>query len=65
MAHVVPRAGRPRPTPAEIVAWSRDRMANYKAPRHVEIVDPLPLNATSKVVRYELRHRAAATVRPC
>jgi acyl-CoA synthetase (AMP-forming)/AMP-acid ligase II len=45
-------------TPAEIVAWSRDHMANYKAPRRVEIVDALPLNATGKVMKEELRARA-------
>ncbi|WP_045875304.1 FadD3 family acyl-CoA ligase [Pseudofrankia sp. DC12] len=64
MAYVLPRTGQPRPTPAEIIAWSRDRMANFKAPRYVEIVDALPLNATGKVVRYELRDRAAAAVPP-
>ncbi|MBL7496486.1 AMP-binding protein [Frankia sp. CNm7] len=64
MAYVIPRAGQPAPTPAEIIAWARDRMANYKAPRYVEVVDSLPLNATGKVVRYELRARAAATYAP-
>ena len=36
---------------------ARAEMANYKAPRHVEIVDELPLNATGKVLKYELRDR--------
>jgi acyl-CoA synthetase (AMP-forming)/AMP-acid ligase II len=45
--------------PAELIAWSRDRMANYKVPRRVEIVDELPLNASGKVLKYELRARAA------
>jgi acyl-CoA synthetase (AMP-forming)/AMP-acid ligase II len=63
MAYVVSRAGEPAPEPAEIISWARQRMANYKAPRYVEIVDALPLNATGKVVRYELRARAATTVR--
>ncbi|MBX6391371.1 MAG: AMP-binding protein [Frankia sp.] len=62
MAYVVPRAGQPTPKPEEIIAWARERMANYKAPRYVEIINALPLNATGKVVRYELRARAAATV---
>jgi acyl-CoA synthetase (AMP-forming)/AMP-acid ligase II len=35
-------------------------MANYKAPRVVEIVDELPLNATGKVVKETLRERVAA-----
>ena len=46
-------------TGEEIVAWSREQMANYKAPRVVEIVDALPLNATGKVVKDELRVRAS------
>ena len=46
-------------TGPEIVAWSRQEMANYKAPRTVEILDALPVNATGKVVKDELRQRAA------
>jgi HIP---CoA ligase len=46
--------------PDEIIAWSRDQMANYKVPRAVEIVDELPLNATGKVMKDTLRERAAA-----
>ena len=30
-------------------------MANYKVPRRVEVVDAFPLNATGKVLKYELR----------
>ncbi|MEX2256299.1 MAG: FadD3 family acyl-CoA ligase [Acidimicrobiia bacterium] len=44
----------------ELVAWAREHMANYKAPRYVEIVDALPLNASGKVLKFELRERAAA-----
>ena len=32
-------------------------MANYKVPRVVEFLDALPLNATGKVVKDELRAR--------
>jgi HIP---CoA ligase len=57
MAFVVPA----RPVTAdEIIQWSRQEMANYKVPRAVEIVDELPLNATGKVVKDDLRERAAA-----
>ncbi len=58
MAFVVARTGT-SPDPDEIIAWSREHMANFKAPRRVEIVDALPLNATGKVVKDELRARAA------
>jgi acyl-CoA synthetase (AMP-forming)/AMP-acid ligase II len=40
-----------------ILAWCRDEMANYKVPRFIEFVDALPLNATGKVVKDELRAR--------
>ena len=39
----------------EVVAWCRDQMANYKVPRAVHMVDALPLNASGKVLKYELR----------
>lgn len=56
-AFVVPAVG-DQLDAAELVSWSRENMANYKAPRTVEVVDALPLNASGKVLRYELRDRA-------
>ena len=41
-------------TEAELVAWSRTRMANFKAPRSVVFLDALPLNATGKVMKDQL-----------
>ena len=38
-------------------------MANYKVPRVVEIIDELPLNATGKVEKQELRARRDALIR--
>jgi HIP---CoA ligase len=58
MAFVVLRAGSAA-TGDDVIAWSRDQMANYKAPRRVEIVDALPLNATGKVIKDELRARVS------
>jgi len=55
-AFVVPRAGATADE-AELIAWSRAHMANYKVPRSVEVVDALPLNATGKVLKYVLRGR--------
>ena len=54
MAFVVARPGT-NPSEDDIVAWSRDQMANYKVPRRVALVDDLPVNATGKVVKDELR----------
>ena len=59
MAFVVPAPGT-HPDPAGIVSWCRDEMANYKAPRRVEVIDVLPLNASGKVLKFELRQHGAA-----
>jgi HIP---CoA ligase len=39
----------------DLVTWCRDRMAGFKAPRYVEFLDGLPLNATGKVMKDQLR----------
>jgi acyl-CoA synthetase (AMP-forming)/AMP-acid ligase II len=40
-----------------ILGWSRGVMANYKVPRGVVFVDELPVNASGKVLKRELRRR--------
>jgi acyl-CoA synthetase (AMP-forming)/AMP-acid ligase II len=40
---------------AGLIAWSRERMANYKVPRFVRFFDALPVNASNKVAKNELR----------
>jgi acyl-CoA synthetase (AMP-forming)/AMP-acid ligase II len=40
---------------ASVVAFCRERLANYKVPRQVEFVDALPRNASGKVLKYVLR----------
>jgi long-chain acyl-CoA synthetase len=42
-------------TPEEIVEWSKEQMAAYKYPRIVEIVDSLPMTATGKILKRELK----------
>jgi acyl-CoA synthetase (AMP-forming)/AMP-acid ligase II len=55
-AFVVARPGAdPGSLGEELVAWSRDQMANYKVPRHIEVIDALPVNASGKVLKTELR----------
>ncbi len=56
-AFVVPAPGAATGESAsdELVAWCRQRMANYKAPRGVTFTDELPLNASGKVLKHELR----------
>ena len=41
--------------PDELVASARVRLAGFKVPRHVVVVDELPVNAAGKVVKAELR----------
>jgi acyl-CoA synthetase (AMP-forming)/AMP-acid ligase II len=59
-AFVVPRATATIDE-AALIAWCRERMANYKVPRSVNVVDTLPLNASGKVLKYVLRERAGTS----
>lgn len=47
----------------ELLAWSRSRLAAYKAPRRVWILEPggMPQNPNGKVLRRELRERFSAS----
>ena len=56
VAFVVPRAGASI-DPDELCAWCAPRMANYKVPRRAVVVDALPVNASGKVLKFELRER--------
>ena len=47
---------------AELKAWARENMANYKVPTYFEIISEMPLNASGKVLKTELRQRAQATL---
>ena len=42
-------------TQEEIIAFCKERMAAYKYPRTVEIIDDLPKTVTGKILRRELR----------
>ncbi len=53
-AFVVTQAGSSL-TAAELRAWSKGCLAAYKYPRALSIVDSLPMNATGKILRRELR----------
>jgi long-chain acyl-CoA synthetase len=50
----------------ELVAFARERIAAYKLPRIIELVDDLPRTPSGKVLKRELRerHGAMADVRP-
>jgi acyl-CoA synthetase (AMP-forming)/AMP-acid ligase II len=42
-------------TPAEIIQFSRQLIAAYKAPRFVSFVPSLPKNPAGKILKHELR----------
>ncbi|MQY08383.1 long-chain-fatty-acid--CoA ligase [Actinomadura macrotermitis] len=42
-------------TEAELVEWGKEQFANYKYPRIVEFRDELPMTATGKILKRELR----------
>ena len=55
-AVVVPRAGS-RPTEEEIIAYVRERLAAFKAPKSVALVESLPKNRAGKVLKRVLREQ--------
>ena len=40
---------------ADLIAWTKERIAAYKYPRLVEVIDALPMSATGKILKKELR----------
>jgi len=50
-AAVVPADPSHPPTLDELKAWSRDRLASYKAPDRLLVVSELPVNSMQKVIK--------------
>ena len=42
-------------TQAELIEWSRDRLAGFKSPRSVDFVDAIPRNPSGKMLKRQLR----------
>ena len=57
-AVVVPTAGA-TVDPQALIAYCRERLAHYKCPTSVEVIDALPRNPTGKVLKRELRQSTA------
>ena len=49
-AAVVPAYGAPL-DPGTLIDWARERLAGFKCPRLIEVVDELPRTPTGKVKR--------------
>jgi acyl-CoA synthetase (AMP-forming)/AMP-acid ligase II len=58
VAFVVPVDGSRPPSSEELRVWTRQRLADYKAPDRVELVDELPLTSMLKVDKAVLKARA-------
>jgi len=56
-AFLVPRAGHAL-AEADVLAFCRERLANYKVPRRVVFRDALPRNASGKVLKRVLKEEA-------
>jgi len=39
----------------DLIAWTKERIASYKYPRYIEFIAALPMNATGKILKRELR----------
>jgi fatty-acyl-CoA synthase/long-chain acyl-CoA synthetase len=48
------------PTPEELDAWCREKLARYKNPREYSIVGALPRNPSGKVLKTRLRSEHSA-----
>jgi long-chain acyl-CoA synthetase len=44
-------------TPDELITHASDRLAGYKKPKSLDIVDTLPISATGKILKRELREK--------
>ncbi|WP_067105842.1 fatty acid--CoA ligase [Sphingopyxis granuli] len=40
---------------ADVIAWARERIAAFKAPRSIDVIEALPRNASGKILRKDLR----------
>jgi fatty-acyl-CoA synthase len=40
---------------ADVIAWARERIAAFKAPKSVDVIPAMPRNASGKILRRELR----------
>lgn len=54
-AFIVPQEGADEVSEDALRAWAKENMADYKYPRLIEFRDTLPMNATGKILKRELR----------
>ncbi|MGN7469005.1 AMP-binding protein [Brevibacillus sp. SAFN-007a] len=49
-------------TEEEVLAYCEGKIARFKTPRYVQIVDEYPMTASGKIQKYKLREQALATL---
>ena len=62
LAVIVPSDPDDPPTEDDVAAWCRERLASYKKPSAIRIVDALPRNVSGKVLKTDLRRRFGGEV---
>jgi fatty-acyl-CoA synthase len=64
LAVIVPRDPDDPPTEDDVETWCRARLASYKKPSAIRIVDALPRNVSGKVLKTELRNQFGGEGQP-
>jgi malonyl-CoA/methylmalonyl-CoA synthetase len=64
VAVIAKATGAAPPTEAEVIATLGERLAKFKLPKRVYVLDDLPRNAMGKVQKAELRKTYGATFKP-
>ena len=39
----------------DVIAWAREKIAGFKVPKSIDIIEALPRNASGKILRKDLR----------
>jgi len=62
IAIVVPADPAAPPTLGDLTSWTLGKLASYKKPTGIVVLDELPRNASGKVLKHELRTRYGHSV---
>jgi fatty-acyl-CoA synthase len=52
--------GSSAPDADELIDFARERLARFKVPKRIVVVDELPKTATGKIQKFELREKVTA-----
>ena len=58
-ACIVPRSGN-SVDPAQVIAFCKENLANYKVPDYVEIMDAFPMTSTEKIQKFRIKEEMQA-----